>query len=208
MCRLVQRNIDIVDTSSIFRIFTKVLDTWLFFESLLFLEGFTKCSKKAPAKKVPVDKVDEHHNNITTVPKTKSFMTNNASKPARKRSREQVERELKTAAIAEENAEEHEQRQKKLVANKPLSFLRDQLSPEILKVNRANKALKFQKITEKVWREEYHRRRAAGESIPVPEKIAFKIDDELIGEIEIVKCGGKGQYMRVVHPPTPAQPEQ
>ena len=136
-----------------------------------------------------------------------SSMTKAANKPARKRSREQVDRELKMAAIAEENAEEHEERQKKFVANKPLSFLRDQLSPEVLKENRKNKALKFQEITEKVWRAEYHRRKAAGEFIPVPKRIAFKIDDEPIGEVEMVKCGGKGQYMRVVHPPAPAQPE-
>ena len=136
-----------------------------------------------------------------------SSMTKADNKPARKRSREQVEKELKMAAIAEENAEEHEERQKKLVANKPLSFLRDQLSPEILNGNRANKALKFQEITEKVWREEYHRRKAAGESIPVPEKIAFKIYDEPIGEVVMEKYGGKGQYMRVVYPPAPAQPE-
>ena len=133
--------------------------------------------------------------------------TNAANRPTCKRSREQVDQELKMAAIAEESSDEYAERKDKYYSKKPLSFLRDQLTPHIIDGNRTNNKIKYAAIELVVLREQYRRRYAAGEFIPVPEKIAFKIDDEPIGEVEMVKCGGKGQLMRVVHPPAPAQPE-
>ena len=119
--------------------------------------------------------------------------------------RDSIERKIKMKAIAEETADEYRLRRQLFLESMTLKFITDQLSPIVLKENRSNPNIRFQAIDEELLRAECTKRISNGESLATPEKLAYKRkmeEEEEVGEVEMIKCGGKGQLMRVVHPPS------
>lgn len=145
---------------------------------------FSQESKQAPNQTTP-------HNNMSIV-------------STKRTARDALDRTIKMQAIAEETIDEHRLRMKTFLESMPLKFIVDQLSPVVLQGNRANPKIRFQCIDEELLRAQRAERISMGESLATPEKLSYKRkqEEEEVGEVEMVKCGGKGQLMRVVHPPS------